>query len=476
MNSTSSTIQGNQIPSVPPKGYAMTGHAGTGLIDNPPTFADAGPTDSHEVKMQRFLRWMEEQGATFPAMTIKVGLNGRQVHATRPALSGELIVHVPRKLIITPEDAMASETGKLMKAHCDSFAAQEYMAAYLLEIKHKNGFWKPYIDVLPTDFSHIPCQYSDSELEHLKGSYVFGMATARRKREAYAYDALPPSLKESWLTRDNFMWALSLVKSRVYTLKLGNGITSGIVPLADMFDHDPNKNLRWIPSADAGFVVTAREQIETGAVLSETYGIRCNGRYLNIYGFCLENNSENEAEIVVPSMPVDHPFFEPTKNLGIRRQDMCAFRTPGIFRRPPTQELFSYLRLACLNDTPPSAAPMIDPKKTTCVPAISRDNEIAVLTALAEACERAMQLFPTTIEEDDALLKDEHLTRNVRNAIIVRRGEKIVLKYFLDLAATALPVLRDASSNLSEHAAEGMPFALYFADVDEGLRSWAGMA
>jgi hypothetical protein len=54
------------------------------------------------------------------------------------------------------------------------------------------------------------------------------------------------------------MWALSLVKSRVYTLKLGSGITSGIVPLADMFDHDPNKNLRWIPSADAGFIVTAR--------------------------------------------------------------------------------------------------------------------------------------------------------------------------------------------------------------------------
>jgi histone-lysine N-methyltransferase SETD3 len=451
----------------------MTDHAECGSIKKCLTSATAGSADADELKMQRFLRWMEEQGATFPAMTIKVGQGSRQVHATRSLLPGELVLHIPRKLMITTEVAKASAIGKLIATHGGDFTDHDYLVAYLLQIKREGGFWKPYIDILPTDYSHIAAHFSESEMACLEGSYITGVVRTRRKQEDDSYNALAACLKESWFTREDFAWGYSIVKSRVYSVVLGGKESRAMVPLADMFDHNPDKSLRWIKASDTGFIVTARESVEQGAALFESYGVRCNARLLNVYGFCVDFNPENHAEIFLRPVSPDHPLFEHTKNLGTESGAMRAFRMPGIYHRELTYELFSRLRLGCLIGPPGSQHPAVEVGKCPRVKAISRANEIAALTELVAACERAMRLFRTTIGEDEALLKDESLSRNLRNAVTVRHGEKVVLKYFLDLAATALPVLGNPSSILSEYAAEGKRFALYFADVDEGLRERA---
>ena len=47
-------------------------------------------------------------------------------------------------------------------------------------------------------------------------------------------------------------------------------------------------------------------------------------------------------------------------------------------------------------------------------------------------------------------LKDPSLTSNQRNCVIVRRGEKMVLQYYVDLADTCIPYLEMPWSELKK--------------------------
>jgi protein-histidine N-methyltransferase len=453
----------------------MTAHADTGLADLTSASACSQEDDSDALKMERFLRWMQENGATLPSMTMVVEKNGRNAYTTQTITAGELALHVPRKLMITPEMARQSEVGQEIVAHGSDIDIRDFLAAFVLQIKREGGFWKPYVDVLPSDYSHIPVCFSDEELKHLEGSYALDLIRGRRRDEAEAYAALPPSLTGSWLTWEDFVWALCLIKSRLYNVSFGGKRSSAMVPLADMFDHSPSRNLAWVLDSDTGFLMTARKDIEQGSLMLESYGSRCNVRMLCTYGFCLEDNDANEAQFLLPPLMLSHPYAEHGRKLGWPQDDMRAFRAPGVYLRDETRQLFSYARMYCLgfDGTPAESLPAIGLENTDHVRAISRENEIAVLSMIGERSRQAMQRFPTTVAEDDALLQDTSLSNNVRNMIIARRGEKVALQYFIDLADTAIPVLRDPSSVLSEYAVEGKRFALYFADIDEGMRSWA---
>jgi hypothetical protein len=234
-----------------------------------------------------------------------------------------------------------------------------------------------------------------------------------------------------------------------------------MVPLADMCDHAHSNYVRWIGYAETGFVVTADNPVEAGAPLFERYGKRCNAMLLTTYGFCLEENPDNEAEIVLPALPSSHPFYPQSKNLGTLQGAMRAFRV-GRTHDESTRTLLSCLRLAACED--PQGL-QVDANSAGKVAPISRKNEIVAMAMLLAACERRMQQFDTSIEEDEALLRDSALARNVRHAIVVRRDEKVVLKHYLDLAHMALPRLRDASCDLNQYAAAPAIYCDYFAEL-----------
>lgn len=69
-------------------------------------------------------------------------------------------------------------------------------------------------------------------------------------------------------------------------------------------------------------------------------------------------------------------------------------------------------------------------------------------------CEKVLRGYPTTLEEDlDILAKDnegsgpEPISENRRNALLMRSGEKKVLKYLIETADAILPLLE---KNLQE--------------------------
>jgi hypothetical protein len=49
--------------------------------------------------------------------------------------------------------------------------------------------------------------------------------------------------------------------------------------------------------------------------------------------------------------------------------------------------------------------------------------------------------------------------------VTVRRDEKSILNYFLELTRVAIPVLRDKSCDVGKRAAAGGEYAGYFAQI-----------
>jgi hypothetical protein len=114
---------------------------------------------------------------------------------------------------------------------------------------------------------------------------------------------------------------------------------------------------------------------------------------------------------------------------------MRVFEVPADYGHRDTRALFSYLRVYGLTD---SSEVKLD--KGGHVAPVNPENEQAVLSELALACQLRLRQFDTSIEEDDALLKYKALPLRLRNAVRVRHGEKVVLKYFRDLALAAMPM------------------------------------
>lgn len=86
--------------------------------------------------------------------------------------------------------------------------------------------------------------------------------------------------------------------------------------------------------------------------------------------------------------------------------------------------------------------------KSKDLPALSIRNEKKVLFRMKIECEKVLRGYPTTLEEDlETLAKDnegqgpEPIHENRRNALLMRSGEKKVLKYLIETADTILPFL-----------------------------------
>ena len=74
-----------------------------------------------------------------------------------------------------------------------------------------------------------------------------------------------------------------------------------------------------------------------------------------------------------------------------------------------------------------------------CVSPISLQNEVKVIEKLREMALEGMAKYPNTLEEDAEILKGE-LTENQRNCTLMRQGEKIILKFFIELTEFVLPL------------------------------------
>ncbi|MFT3770583.1 MAG: SET domain-containing histone-lysine N-methyltransferase [Minicystis sp.] len=419
-------------------------------------------------------RWLAEAGAVLDRVTITDDPRaGRGIVAAAPIAAGEPVLRIPRARVVTAEDARASAAGRALEGAPDHSSALVLAAWLLCEGQARVASQhRAYLASLPASFPTDPLFFSPSELALLEGSVALPLIHARRAALAREHALLRdrvPAFRELSLTA--FLWARLCATTRVFGLTIAGRKTEVLVPLADMLNHHRPAPTRWTwDDAASGFVLLATEPIPAGAAVLTSYGVKSNGRLLVSYGFALADNDADEA--VVPlSIPRGASCFDLKAELlgGVARE--CRF--PAQHDAPASRAMLSFLRVAVATRAemdrlgPPA---LLDPAN---VAPIGPRNELAALTALAEACEVALRRFPTSAAQDEEQLRDPAITINARHAILTRLGEKRVLAGHRDLAAAVRPWLALPRHSLAravrERAAGGGEAARYLATYAAGI-------
>jgi len=314
---------------------------------------------------------------------------------------------------------------------------------------------------------------------YLHGSVVASGARAKRIRWAAVYDQIVadffPRLVEE-TSREDFCYACALVETRGFRIRTsqhedaeerGMDRPYGLVPFADLCNHRSRSDLRtcdWsFEEETRSFVIrTGGSRLQKGEEVCLSYGLYANSKYLGSYGFALEDNRRHDG--ASPDVAHVHLFGDDSHGASARDGGYSAL---AIGDREAAEALLSALRLSVATATegramvshareaasgrthvhggergPPPAATSV------CSLPFSPRNEQASMTALRRSVVAAIGRYETTLEEDEGLLYGEGkllaFSRR-RNAVLVRAGEKHVLRHWKTLCDAALTFLDDVA-------------------------------
>jgi histone-lysine N-methyltransferase SETD3 len=392
-------------------------------------------------RIARLVRWLEAAGGKASALRFEApSTTSRATYASERVAQGGSLLEIPLCRLLTVERARASPVGRRLAAAGVDDERVALAACLLEEQRTRSSPWRPYLDLLPRSYAHMPALFGEDDLALLRGSMCVEMIRRERARLDRGLDRLRRGVAElRSLPFDQAAWARMSVSTRAFGIEIGGARTEALVPALDLVDHRPDCGTRWgYDDGSARLVLAASREMEAGRTVWVDYGRKCNARLFVHYGFVLDHDDANRAVV-----PLETGVGEP-----------APFEVSADPMSKETRALLSFLRMRCAGARPESSPTDTGP--------ISVANEAAALELLIVACTEALDRFETTIAEDDALLADARQPPNARTAIRVRRGEKRVLHDLANVARTALA--RFAASS-AHRGAGGGPLSAYERSV-----------
>ncbi|KAF5308840.1 hypothetical protein FQR65_LT00540 [Abscondita terminalis] len=264
------------------------------IIENDNRLNHATKSRLSAATFSSFTNWIEDNGAKFEGLKIsefpgyELGLM-----AERDIKQSSLIIAVPKKLMITIDVAKKSELRKLIeKDPLLSNMSNVALTMFLLLEKFKEtSFWKPYIDILPTEYSTV-LYFNLEELQELQVSPTLESALKQIKNIArqYAYffkliwnsdDSASHVMRKNF-TFNQYRWAVSTVMTRQNTIPTDDGtqLISALIPLWDLCNHtNGNISTDYNPSLQRSECLALRD-FKAGEQIFIFYGPRNHGEFL----------------------------------------------------------------------------------------------------------------------------------------------------------------------------------------------------
>mmetsp|Transcript_62639 Transcript_62639/g.75375 ORF Transcript_62639/g.75375 Transcript_62639/m.75375 type:complete len:633 (-) Transcript_62639:577-2475(-) len=436
----------------------------------------------------------------------------RGVHARQNIAPNTVCMTVPLKCLVTVEMGQSTPIGqKILVSDLDLDAPKHIflMIYVLMDRLNPQSFYQPYYDVLPKNLSNMPIFWNDDDLRLLQGSYILAQIADRNEAIEDDYNAIcdiAPELADI-ATLEEFKWARMCVCSRNFGLVIHGQRTSAMVPHADMLNHYRPRETKWTYDEDHEcFTITTLQTIPSQSQIYDSYGQKCNHRFLLNYGFAVESNVEldgfcpNEVPLEVSLSPTD-PIHDKKLEFWCREDGPLVRRIRVcVSNNENTKVLMSFLRVVVATEeelnaicktggsssnrnTTATSSFLTAAENSTSIATttslfcgilnvyrtcrdvrfpISLRNERAALEHLLCLVRQACSMYPTTLDEDNKALSavDEKtkeflvpLFSNTRHALIQVRGEKEVLKHYEDLALTAIALCEIDESGVSSHSA-----------------------
>ena len=166
-----------------------------------------------------------------------------------------------------------------------------------------------------------------------------------------------------------FCWARMNACSRIFGINIDGVKTDAFVPLAgskhqlfrlkakflhffksDMLNHRRPKQTAWSYSDEKkGFIIESLEDIERGGHVYDSYGKKCNSRFLLNYGFIVLDNDGNEVAVKV-SFKSDDPCIKTKTTLLKETPQSRTFRVMASIEEENTIEFLNFLRFVNIRD------------------------------------------------------------------------------------------------------------------------------
>lgn len=312
-------------------------------------------------KFAIFMKWLIDNGADMPGLYLKKYTDEvRGVHADRALPSKSQIVTIPVKLLI--HEGMGQKTSVGSRVHNDPTChiivpAHTQVIIYILEhLNDEDCFFKPYFDILPSTFNSFPIFFSEEELSWFEGSDLVRQIEERKANIAADYHAVCrccPDFAERH-TLEDFLWCRTAVGSRNFGITINGVKRTTMVPFADMLNHYRPRETSWtFDDSQQSFTMTSLSSIATGQQVMDSYGKKCNSKFLLHYGFAIETNREEDGrcqneifiEFKMPDKETDPHHNHRLQLAGPTLSIRCMMT----FDEKRTQEAFSYCRLAVAN-------------------------------------------------------------------------------------------------------------------------------
>ena len=420
--------------------------------------ADTAASSSNQ-KLSNLLHWLEQGGARFSRLELIRHEDGeRAVLARVPIAAGETVLQVPVSHMLTMELARESEIGRAIQQHLNPDNEDLYLASFLLQEKYReDSFWKPYLDSLPEDYGHMPLFYEEAEYAQLKGTLVLSLLTYQTQALQEDYQRLCEAVPGyERFSPGDFVWARLSVSSRLFNVKKGGLLGQTLVPLADMLNHRRPPDVYWETTADgSAFVMNAREAISAGQEIHDSYGPKSNDLQLLHFGFLTQDNDHDEAFVALRLLEGDLTLEDKRRLLGLAEPTTARpFKLSRQYVHPGTREAFSFLRVGgATGEELQQLAERVKSGEQVLGP-LSVDNEERALEFLELVCQARLSTYPTSLEEDARLLKDESLYLNPYNCVLLRHEEKKLLHDYIKLSQVGREVLRLPREEAERRAAQ----------------------
>lgn len=384
--------------------------------------------DYHNQNINILKEWLINNGAHMGDISIEYyDTDYRGVTVHKEIKKGSNIIQIPFNCCISLEESKTRGYNKKLKELGLKYTSPHtYIALELLDIKNnKDHKLTPYIKCLPQYFSNVPINFTENELEHLKGSFSLVKIAQKKQSLRNEYDNIVNALENHGgfkYSFEEFVWARTVVITRIYaaerTINGENIRDSLLVPLADMANHKIPPNTHWFFNKDKNmFIVKATDYLNPGENLFESYGPKCNYRYFVNYGFTILDN--HFEEVCLGLHPIIYGVLE--NKMYTKDETHLNFlnNTPDLFqigydmRAETFQEFLKKCRDKCYELNPNA-----------------ENNYIEAFSLIVGFSTRMLNMFNTTPEEDENLLLTEN-NFNIRNCIIQRRGEKQLLNFYI---------------------------------------------
>ena len=395
-----------------------------------------------------FMKYLYSQGLFLNKITINFNNeSNRCVISTEEIKEKEILLRIPLNALITLDDAQNSDIGKYFDSNLKKMLNgpnHSLLSSFILyEMEKKtNSKWLFYFNFLPSNYNNFPIFFSESELKHLKGTQFLTIVQNKKKEMKEDYDLLcskiPYYSNYKYL---DFCKVREIVSSRIFGVIIHGKKNDIIAPYADMLNHKRPRETHWTYDDKLdSFVVSAISDIKQSNEVFDSYGRKCNSRFLLNYGFTIENNEDNEYKI---NLELDEscPLFTEKKRDFIILNPKKFVLSKNLNEKN-VLNFFAFMRYLVYEKN--------DFKFVNFNNFISIDNERNVMLKLKNIIINELKNYSTTLEEDQKYLEQnkKKISFNEYNCYIIRIGEKNLLNFYLTLANLCLDLFNKEKNEI----------------------------